>query len=137
MCRRCSRQSASIAAASGSRTGRTQSLIAVRGSLFDGSQNPRRGLLNVHVGDVGKLRRAGLGAFTSPGPFAARLVLIHPAVGGSEKRLVRLAVLRKYRRADADSQLHSLPRPRLEIHLVDALLQFPALALRLFSITPG
>src|SRR3954470_21258617 len=124
MCRRCSRQSASIAAASGSRTGRTQSLtlFAVRGSLFDGSQNPRRGLLNVHVGEVGKLRRAGLGAFTSPGPFPARLVLIHPAVGGSEKRLVGLAVLRKYRGADADSQLHPLARPRLEIHLVDALL---------------
>src|SRR5207247_5259395 len=63
--------------------------------------------------------------------LASGLVLIHPAVGGGEERFVRLAGLREDGRSDADPERQPFARTRLEVHLVDALLEFLALVLRL------
>jgi len=61
--------------------------------------------------------------------LASRLVLVHATVGRREERLIRLAVLRKHRRAHADPELQPLARSRLEEDVVDGLLQLLTLVL--------
>ena len=73
------------------------------------------------------------------GPACAlplRLVAVHPAVGGGQQRLVRVAVVREHRGADADAELQPLAGPRLENHVVDRRLQLQALALGLVAPQP-
>src|SRR5829696_8739438 len=64
-----------------------------------------------------------------PVAFPARLVAVHAAVGGRQQRLVRIAVVREDRGADADRERQDRGGPRLELERVDRALQFETLAL--------
>src|SRR4051812_18703565 len=98
-------------------------------------EDPRGGALDIQVAQLGirgvgrQQRRGGdvIAPAAAAPALAPRLVLVHPAVGCRQQRLVGLAVLREHRGADADAELQPLARPRLEEDVLHRRLQLLAL----------